>query len=170
MAQKMYFIRWLVIACITLAGLFMLWEIGMVARIWNQDASCLSGVILVFFFFVSGYLGLATYRSPRGLGFSCEEIGWFSSELCMGLGMVGTIVGLIMMLSGFEGLDATNVKSVQQLLTELGGSLGTALYTTLTGLACGINMKIQTFNLSLANKTDGSLEEFDGIEEMPIID
>jgi len=155
MAEKVSFIRWLIIACVTDAGLFILWKVGLLQQIWEQDASFLSSVIFAFFLFMSTYLGIATWRASKGVSNSnMEELGWFSSELCLGMGMLGTVIGLIMMLSGFNTLDATNVTSIQQLLTELGGSMGTALYTTVTGLACGINIKVQTFNLSLAGKIE----------------
>ena len=155
MYEKKYFIRWLIMASVTVAGLFILWQVGLLNQIWMNDASFISSVIFILFFCTSSYLGLSTWRITKGESSSTyEELGWFSSELCMGLGMLGTVIGLIMMLSGFDSLDANNFDSVQQLLTDIGGSMGTALYTTVTGLACGINIKIQTFNLSLASKED----------------
>lgn len=156
MAQRVSFIRWLVIACVTQAGLFILGKVGLIGRIWDQDASCLSFVILIFFLAMSGYLGYATWKaSGDDYSETAEALGWFSSELCLALGMLGTVIGLIMMLSGFNTLDVSNINSIQQLLTKLGGSMGTALYTTVTGLACGINLKIQTFNLSLSKAQHG---------------
>jgi len=77
------------------------------------------------------------------------EIGWFLSEFCLTLGMIGTIVGFIMMLSGFNTLDIQNVSTVQGLLSQLGLSMATALYTTIVGLVCGSILKIQFFIVSL---------------------
>jgi biopolymer transport protein ExbB/TolQ len=78
------------------------------------------------------------------------EVGWFTSDLCLTIGMVGTVVGFIMMLSGFATVNIADVKTVQSLIRELGVGMSTALYTTLTGLICGALLKIQYFNLNQA--------------------
>lgn len=153
MNEKIPFLRWLVINSVTLSGLFILWQTGLVSKVWDQDQSFISATILVFFFFMSTYVGMATWKACKILNTKNEaEVGWFSSELCLGLGMLGTVIGLVMMLSGFNSLDPSNSSSVQELLRKLGSSMGTALYTTMTGLACGMVLKIQTFNLELAQK------------------
>jgi hypothetical protein len=43
----------------------------------------------------------------------------------------------------------TKPQTVQSLLSDLGKSMATALYTTLVGLVCGALLKIQYFILSL---------------------
>jgi hypothetical protein len=43
----------------------------------------------------------------------------------------------------------SNQKSIQNLLSDLGKSMATALYTTLVGLICGQLLKLQTFIFSL---------------------
>jgi biopolymer transport protein ExbB/TolQ len=63
--------------------------------------------------------------------------------------MMGTIIGFIMMLSGFDSLDIQNITSVQALLTQLGGSMATALYTTIVGLVCGSVLKLQFFLIAI---------------------
>lgn len=77
-----------------------------------------------------------------------EEIGWFSSEMCVNIGMIGTVSGFILMLVGFSTLDVSDVTSVQDLLSSMSGGMSTALYTTLIGLICSQLLKIQYFNLS----------------------
>ena len=63
--------------------------------------------------------------------------------------MIGTIVGFIMMLNGFNTLDIQNIQTVQALLSQLGSSMATALYTTIVGLVCGSALKLQFFIVSL---------------------
>ena len=62
--------------------------------------------------------------------------------------MLGTIIGFVMMLSGFEKLDVSNQQTIQGLLSELGKSMATALYTTLVGLMCGQLLKMEAFIMS----------------------
>ena len=78
------------------------------------------------------------------------EIGWFTSDLCLTVGMVGTVTGFITMLSGFADLDVSKIDTVQTLIKELGIGMSTSLYTTLAGLICSLLLKIQYFNLNQA--------------------
>ncbi len=81
---------------------------------------------------------------------SLMEVGWFTSDLCLTIGMIGTVIGFIMMLSGFATVDISNAKTIQDLVKALGVGMSTALYTTLVGLVCSICLKIQYFNLNQA--------------------
>lgn len=137
------------------------YHLGVFHEIWAKDASYLSFATLALFYGMSVWCGVKTFRvctwngccSGRLVHFrNQEEIGWFASELCLTLGMLGTIVGFVMMLAGFETLDISKVDTVQRLLSELGLSMATALYTTLVGLICGSLLKVQYFNLGQAIK------------------
>ena len=78
------------------------------------------------------------------------EVGWFTSDLCLSIGMMGTVIGFIMMLSGFSNVNVEDLSTVQGMIKGLGAGMSTALYTTLTGLVCSALLKIQYFNLSQA--------------------
>lgn len=78
------------------------------------------------------------------------EVGWFASDLCLTIGMIGTVSGFIMMLSGFYTVDVSKVQTIQELIKQLGAGMSTALYTTLVGLICSALLKIQYFNLNQA--------------------
>lgn len=139
-------------ATLTVSGLMIAWNLGWIEEIWSQDASGMSLVIAAVFWTMSILGGVATWKACRGMAcrqdcLAYENALWFSSEISMALGMVGTIVGFVLMLSGFRSLDVSNPSSVQSLLGDLGGSMGTALYTTLVGLVGAILLKIQAFNL-----------------------
>jgi len=79
-----------------------------------------------------------------------EEIGWFVSDQCFTLGMVGTVIGFILMMSSFGSINVEDVRTVQDAIVSMGSGMATALYTTLVGLVCGILLKMQYFNLGLA--------------------
>ena len=78
------------------------------------------------------------------------EVGWFTSDLCLTIGMIGTVTGFIMMLSGFTNVDIGDIQTIQDLIKKLGLGMSTALYSTLVGLICSSLLKIQYFNLSQA--------------------
>jgi uncharacterized membrane protein len=75
------------------------------------------------------------------------ERGWFLSDVLLSLGMVGTVIGFIAMLTGFIDIDFSDAESVQGLIAQLGYGMSTALTTTLVGLISSIILKIQFFML-----------------------
>lgn len=50
------------------------------------------------------------------------------------VGMLGTMVGFIIMLSAFKGVDFADTNQVQTLMKTFSAGMGTALYTTAVGL------------------------------------
>ena len=81
--------------------------------------------------------------------YSKAELGWFISDLCLTLGMIGTVAGFIYMLSSsFANIDVSNVSSLQNVLAHMSAGMATALYTTAAGLVSSAFLKIQYFNYS----------------------
>ena len=145
-----------------IASLLYLVVQGSFQVLWDQATTKLSFVLLAIFSAMSGWCGYKTWTLSKFLdnGQTEEylvekiehlmEVGWFTSDLCLSIGMMGTVIGFIMMLSGFASVDVENMTTVQDLIKGLGSGMSTALYTTLTGLICSALLKIQYFNLSQA--------------------
>jgi len=133
-------------------------------ELYENDATKLSFVIAAMFLGMSKWCGYKTWLLSRFINRgnreeddhmikqveNTMEAGWFTSDLCLTIGMAGTVIGFIMMLSGFTKLDVSDVNTVQGLIKNLGIGMSTALYSTLTGLICSALLKIQYFNLSQA--------------------
>ena len=148
------FLKWWLFFILIIVGTAYAYFLHIPQTIWSKDASYLSAVTFVIFIIQSINCGNHIFdmggrksmdKETYELFTRREELGWFMSELCLNLGMLGTIVGFVMMLTGFETLDLQNIKTVQGLLSELGKSMATALYTTLVGLICGQLLKLQYF-------------------------
>ena len=78
------------------------------------------------------------------------EFGWFASEICLTLGLIGTVSGFILMLYGvFSDLNVNDTESVQQSLKNMSLGMSTALYTTLVGLTAGLVLKLEYFRLEV---------------------
>jgi len=73
--------------------------------------------------------------------------GWLWSDLVTSLGMIGTVVGFIVMLSSFESVNFENTKSIQEMIKNLSYGMSTALSTTLVGLVASVLLKVQYFKL-----------------------
>lgn len=67
-----------------------------------------------------------------------HEIGWFSADIMIKLGLLGTIVGFIYMLASVSNITDFDVTSMQKILKHMSAGMGTALYTTLAGLTCSM--------------------------------
>lgn len=158
MKKYVLFLKWWLFITLITIGAVVLYRFGIFHEIWEKDSTKLSFLIISIFTFMSGWCGIKTWSlSKHGEDYleeeatakfeRLEEIGWFTSDLCLTIGMIGTVCGFIMMLTGFTNLDVQNVKSVQALIGEMGFGMSTALYTTLVGLICSAFLKVQYFNL-----------------------
>ena len=69
--------------------------------------------------------------------------GWFFSDILMRLGLIGTVIGFVLMLSTVYQLKDNDIQALQQLLGTMGSGMQVALYTTLSGLGCALLVSIQ---------------------------
>jgi hypothetical protein len=127
---------------------FGIWE-----HIWIVDITKISFIIMVVW--VSATVGCGCYHFRGDLD-KFLPIGWFLAEVCLALGMIGTVTGfLIMLVSAFEGIDVSNISTVQNSLAQMASGMGTALYTTLVGLVSSLFIKFQLVNLENSRVTHG---------------
>jgi len=82
-----------------------------------------------------------------------SEIGWFLSDMVIKIGLLGTVVGFIIMLSSVSNVSAIDASVMQDILTHMSGGMGVALYTTLTGLICGALLGLQCHFLDRGTET-----------------
>jgi hypothetical protein len=167
------FLKWLLLTAIVNVGVIIAYKLGVFHALILKDGSYLGIATIVFYYLVSSLAGYSTFAACEMAGSDdyekqeglkkhrrIEEVLWFSSEKCLVLGMAGTIIGFIMMLSGFDTLDISNMSTIQSLLSELGKAMATALYTTLAGLFCGSLLKVQALNLQMElNSIEQDMEE-----------
>jgi hypothetical protein len=163
MGKYFLFLKWWLIFTLIVVGTIFAHHSGFFEYIYAKDKSHLSFVILALFYFMSCWCGVKTWNlsrqsyagtltpDQRNHFERMEEIGWFSSELCLTVGMIGTVIGFMMMLGNFATIDLSNMTTVQGFITELGLGMSTALSTTLVGLIGSVLLKIQYFNISQAN-------------------
>jgi len=78
---------------------------------------------------------------------SFYEFGWFCSDVMLKLGLIGTVIGFIIMLSSLSDITTFDVTLLQGVLTTMGSGMGVALYTTLSALVGGVLIAVQYYNL-----------------------
>lgn len=72
-----------------------------------------------------------------------HQTGWFVADLMIRLGLLGTVIGFIFMLSSIATVENVDLHTMQQLLSNMSGGMRIALYTTLAGLSAGILLGFQ---------------------------
>ena len=76
-----------------------------------------------------------------------QSVGWFVADAMLKLGLLGTVIGFILMLSSIQSIDSFDVETLKGALTAMSGGMGVALFTTLFGLVGGILLKLQYYIL-----------------------
>jgi len=71
------------------------------------------------------------------------NLGWFIVDLLLKLGLIGTVIGFILMLTSITIIENFDLTMMQDLLQKMSGGMKVALYTTLTGLITSILLSFQ---------------------------
>ena len=157
-------LRWWLFISLTIILTFAFYYFSLFAEVWDKDRTKLSFLIMFLFFFTSIHCGKETIKVSNALEGNVseneienidwqgnQEIGWFVSDFVLTIGMIGTVSGFLLMLTGaFAGVDLNDEVAMQNVLEKMSKGMSTALYTTLFGLICGGLLKIQYFSLGRA--------------------
>ena len=145
-------LKWWLIFCLIVLGLGACFYFDVHKSLYESDITRLSFLILIIFGCTSIWIGTKTYRVGILQDYEQKsDVGWFISESCLALGMVGTVTGFLIMLgTAFENVDVTNSATLQQALSDMATGMSTALWTTLVGLVSSLIIKVQLVNLEVA--------------------
>ena len=147
------FIIWWV--SVLLVGTSMFWAtyFGVAQTIWNVDITHITSIILALYIASNLSLGWLAWKASdpffvrinRNILEKITDYNWFMSEILLALGMFGTVIGLIHMLSGIDMGANKDSAAVASIVVNMIGSLGLALYTNVVGLLFSIILKLQTY-------------------------
>ena len=145
-------LKWWLIFCLTLLGLCACVYFNIHKDLYAADVTRLSFLIISIFICTSVWIGTKTYKVGIQQDYNQKsDVGWFVSESCLALGMVGTVTGFLIMLgTAFANVDVTNATTLQQALSDMATGMSTALWTTLVGLVCSLIIKVQFVNHEVA--------------------
>ena len=145
-------LKWWLIFCLVVLGLATCFYFDVHTSLYESDITRLSYLILIIFICTSIWIGTKTYKVGVREDYDQKsDVGWFISESCLALGMVGTVTGFLIMLgTAFTNVDVTNAVTLQQALSDMAVGMSTALWTTLVGLVCSLIIKVQLVNLEVA--------------------
>jgi flagellar motor component MotA len=102
---------------------------------------------------ISTYLPLMIHAGEKKLSLNGELLaehfhyqhafGWFAAGAMIKLGLLGTVIGFIMMLTSIGGLDSLDIGQVQRLMQQMTQGMMVALNTTLLGLVGSLILGVQ---------------------------
>ena len=62
-------------------------------------------------------------------------------------GLVGTVIGFVQMLASVSTLESFDISQMQEVLKNMSGGMGVALYTTLIGITGSVALGVQVLLL-----------------------
>ncbi len=86
--------------------------------------------------------GLSTEVLAESLR-GAHQVGWFMAGLVIKLGLLGTVVGFVLMLSSISGLDQLDISDIKALMQQMTQGMGVAMNTTMVGLIASMLLGIQ---------------------------
>lgn len=141
-------LKWWLITCLSFLGMIVLFYYDIHLEIYQSDKTLLSFLLVFIFLFTTAWIGVKQFKFNKNPYHIIDtDVGWFISETCLTIGMIGTVTGFLLMLgTTFAGIDISDTKTIQNALVNMATGMSTALYTTLTGLIVSVIIKMQLVN------------------------
>ncbi len=144
------FILWWVSILLLATGPVWAGYFGLINTIWVTDHTYITSIIAGIFIFRNLQIGWYTYKSiDEDWAYDNhdklkkhKDSAWFMSGQILALGMLGTVIGMIHMLTSVSGPTGDSAQ-LQTMITGLFGAMGMALYTNAVGLFCSLVLKQQ---------------------------
>ena len=143
------FLEWWWFFCSLILIFFVLGTVNLYEIVWNADQTKISYIILLLFGAVSSFCGREAWKLSKLKrdGIDAEvslktkyETGWFASEICLTLGLIGTVSGFILMLYGaFNDQRLTGAHETQSIdqfsygVSDRGASIRIPVSTVVDG-------------------------------------
>lgn len=141
-------LRWWIIVCFQILILSLGVFFGVWTHIWEVDVTRISFIVISIWLVATVFIARCHFTASPAIKKRFIPVGWFLAETCLALGMIGTVAGfLIMLISAFADINIGDTESMQAALASMALGMGTALYTTLTGLVSSLFIKSQLVNL-----------------------
>ena len=141
------FLRWWLIFWLSVAAAVAAGALGFYAYLWHGDASYLSWACFALYVLMTVFVGQLTRQARGGSQHFCQHLPlcWFAANTLLGLGMIGTLVGFLLLLQSMSGVGAN--PDMQKALGMMTAGFSTAGLTTIVGLVCSLLLKLQLINL-----------------------
>jgi len=131
---------WWVTVLATSTGMFWAYYHGIITKIWQDDVTMITSLLAILFVITMSLIGYISYT--KNFKSKIVDACWFLSEQMLALGMLGTVIGFIYLLtSGITNATVADPASLAALLANMSVGLGIALYTNATGILSSLITK-----------------------------
>jgi hypothetical protein len=72
-----------------------------------------------------------------------HEVGWFITESLTKLGLLGTVIGFLIMLTALIGSNQLELSAMQMILRDMASGMGIKIIATVVGLLCNMALALQ---------------------------
>jgi hypothetical protein len=136
---KPFYIWWVTNLAVA-SGVFWAWHTGIITKIWYDDVTMITSLLAILYVVTTAMIGYISYT--KDFTNKMVDACWFLSEQMLALGMLGTVIGFIYLLtSGITSASVTDPASLAALLANMSVGLGIALYTNATGILSSLITK-----------------------------
>lgn len=133
---------WWVTVLASATAFFWAYHTGLVEKIWHDDVTMITSILGLMYVVALGAIGFIAYTIKKRDNSKLIDAVWFGSEQMLALGMLGTVVGFIYLLSsGITSASVTDATSLAKLLANMSVGLGIALYTNAVGILSSLITK-----------------------------
>lgn len=136
---KSFYIWWITNLAVA-SGVFWAYHQGIIQKIWHDDVTMITSALAILYILTTALIGYVAYT--KDFKNKIVDACWFLSEQMLALGMLGTVIGFIYLLtSGITSASVTDATSLANLLAHMSVGLGIALYTNATGILSSLITK-----------------------------
>lgn len=134
------FYIWWITNLFVVSGIFWAYHYGIVEKIWNDDVTMITSGLAILYVITTALIGYVAYT--KDFTSKIVDACWFLSEQMLALGMLGTVIGFIYLLTaGITNASVADPTSLATLLANMSVGLGIALYTNATGILSSLITK-----------------------------
>jgi hypothetical protein len=72
-----------------------------------------------------------------------HDVGWFITESLTKLGLLGTVIGFLIMLTALIGSNQLELSAMQMILRDMASGMGIKIIATVVGLLCNMILALQ---------------------------
>lgn len=141
------FLKWWLAFVVQAIAVGVIALLGGAEYVLMNDKTYISSAIVGLWFVTSLTIGYNVYWKRK-----LTDMQWFVTDSCMNIGMIGTVIGFIIMLStSLSTIDPGNIESMRAVISMMAMGMSIALLTTLAGLVAHLFLRLQ---MTIAEASD----------------
>lgn len=152
------FYIWWIFVLLTVTGVFWGGYQGYITDIWLKDVTFATSFITAIFVYSMAIMGYVSWYISKNENWTpirhLMRRVWFLAEIEMGIAIIGTGLGLILLFGVNGTINVSDPSALQALLTQLWSSLGVAFYPNALGMITSVLIKLMVYFISEESDND----------------